>query len=74
MYICGIIYFKLNGMCEIYSHQFLVKGQHVTETLTIRLLIFSGNNNLKADVSTQYFQEFTFIRYIHASIDTVPRR
>jgi hypothetical protein len=59
MYICGIIYFKLNGMCEIYSHQFLVKGHHVTETLTIRLLIFPENNNLKAEVSTQYFEDDT---------------
>jgi len=59
MYICGIIYFKLNGICAIYSHQFLVKGHHVTEALTIKLLILSENNNPKADVSTQYFYDDT---------------
>ena len=46
-------------MCEIYSHQFLVKEHHVTETLTIRLLILSENNNPNADVSTQYFDNDT---------------
>jgi hypothetical protein len=38
---------------------FLVKRHHVTETLTISLLIFPENNNIKAEVSTQYFDDDT---------------
>jgi hypothetical protein len=37
----------------------LVKRHHVTETLTISLLIFPENINLKAEVSTQYFDDDT---------------
>jgi hypothetical protein len=47
------------NLCDLQSPFFLVKRHHATETLTISLLIFTENNNLKAEVSTQYFDDDT---------------